>query len=130
MYDIAPAEPANMMASHSGHFFVSCIVVLAKSEPAKAVSEHLGSGLPDDSRGEDERRLRELRACVRRARAVVASTPGLEDTLSSDWRKAARFCARFGIAEGMLRSRVPAEHRGTGADLTVGPWIPYDGVAE
>ena len=55
-------------------------------------------GLPDDSREEDERkegrRLRDLRGRVKRARAVVKSTPGLEETLASDWRKAARFYGR------------------------------------
>ena len=64
------------------------------------------SGLPDDSREEDERaaerHLRDLRGRVKRARAVVASTPGLVEVLAGDWRKAARFYARFGVTERML----------------------------
>jgi hypothetical protein len=69
------------------------------------------SGLPDDSRDEDERqekrRIRDMRGRVKRARAVVTSTRGLAETLHSDWRKAARFYARFGITEGMFRRGVP-----------------------
>ncbi len=65
------------------------------------------SGLPDDSREEDERaqerRLRELRARVKAARAVVASTSGLAETLARDWRKAAWFYAGFAITERMFR---------------------------
>jgi hypothetical protein len=61
------------------------------------------SGLPDDSREADERQaelqLRELRGRVRLARAVVATTPGLTETLARDWRKAARFYARFKISQ-------------------------------
>ena len=53
------------------------------------------SGLPDDSREEDEkegeRRLRDLRGRVKTARAVVARTPGLAETLAGDWWKAGRF---------------------------------------
>ena len=74
------------------------------------------SGLTDDSREaderEEERTLRDLRGRVKRARAVVASTPGLAEVLAGDWRKAARFFARLGIAEGMLHHGVavkPAE---------------------
>jgi len=68
------------------------------------------SGLPDDSREADEkqaeRRLRELRARVRVARAVVSATSGLSEILAADWRKAARFYARFGVTEGTLRHGV------------------------
>ena len=74
------------------------------------------SGLPDDWREADEReaerRLRDLRGRVKRARAVVASTPRLAEQLAKDWKKAAGFFARLGIAEGMLRHGVavkPAE---------------------
>ena len=67
-------------------------------------------GLPDDSREQDERaeerRLRDLRGRVKRARAVISSTPGLAETLASDWRKAAHFYARFGVTEGMVRQGV------------------------
>jgi hypothetical protein len=65
------------------------------------------SGLPDDSREADEeqaeRRLRELRSCVKAARALVSTTPGLAETLAVDWQKASRFYARFGITESLFR---------------------------
>jgi len=74
------------------------------------------SGLPDDSREEDERTasrlLREIRACVKAARAMVATTPGLAETLARDWQKAARFYARFGITEAMFRDGVPPSELG------------------
>ncbi len=41
------------------------------------------------------------------ARAVFAATPGLSETLTCDWRKAARFYARFGITETIFRRGVP-----------------------
>jgi hypothetical protein len=44
---------------------------------------------------------------VKAARAVVATTPGLAETLRRDWRKAARFYARFGITEAMFRRGIP-----------------------
>jgi hypothetical protein len=44
-----------------------------------------------------ERRLYEMRARVKAARALVAKTPGLTEVLQADWRKAARFYARFGV---------------------------------
>jgi hypothetical protein len=54
----------------------------------------VASGLHDDSREEDEReeerRLSDPRGRVKAARAVVATTPGLAETLAKDWRKAAR----------------------------------------
>ena len=69
------------------------------------------SGFPDDSREADERaaerRLRELRARVKAARAVVSATPGLTETLAHDWQRAARFYVRFGITEAQFRSGVP-----------------------
>ncbi len=71
------------------------------------------SGLPDDSREEDERqeerRLRDLRGRVKAARAVVSSASGLAKVLASDWRKAARFYARFGIIETQFRCGVPTD---------------------
>jgi len=73
------------------------------------------SGLPDDSREADERvaerRLRDFRARVKAARAVVATTPGLTETLARDGRKAARFYARFGIAETLFRQGGPSPAR-------------------
>ena len=68
------------------------------------------SGLPDDSREEDERqeerRIRDLRGRVKAARAVVSGTPGLAETLAGDWRKAAGFYVRSGVTEAMLRHGV------------------------
>ena len=78
------------------------------------------SGLPDDSREEDdraaERKLRDLRGRVKAARAVVSNTPGLAEILVADWQRAARFYARFGISEVQFRSGIPditAEEGGT-----------------
>jgi hypothetical protein len=69
------------------------------------------SGLPDDSREADERaaerRLRELRARVKAARAVISNTPGLAEILATDWKKAARFYARFGITPAQFRRGIP-----------------------
>jgi hypothetical protein len=68
------------------------------------------SGLPDDSREADERaaarQLRDVRARVKAARALVSATPGLSETLSCDWMRAARFYARFGISEAQFRHGV------------------------
>ena len=69
------------------------------------------SGLPDASREEDERqearRLRDVRGRVKRARAVVANTPGLAEILAGNWKKAAMFYARYGITELTFRLGVP-----------------------
>jgi hypothetical protein len=69
------------------------------------------SGLPDDSREADERfaerRLRELRARVKTARAVVALTPGLAETLQLDWERAARFYARHDVSKTQFNHGVP-----------------------
>ena len=69
------------------------------------------SGLPDDCREEDDRaearHFRDLRGRVKRARTVVAGTPGLAETLAGDWRKAAGFYSRFGVTEAIFRNGVP-----------------------
>ncbi len=66
------------------------------------------SGLPDDSREADERaaarQLRDVGARVNAARAMVATTPSMAETLARDWRKAAWFYARFGITEAKCRT--------------------------
>jgi len=71
------------------------------------------SGPPDDSREADEqqaeRRLREVRARVKAARAVVSATPGLAEIIASDWQKAARLYARFEITEARFRAQVPVK---------------------
>ena len=56
---------------------------------------------------DEDDRLPEFRARVKAARAVVATTRGLAELLARDWRKAARFYARFGITEGMFRRGSP-----------------------
>jgi len=70
------------------------------------------SGLPDDSREADERaaarRLRDLRGCVKAARAAISATAGAEQVLRQDWVKAARFYTSFGITEGQFRQGVPS----------------------
>jgi len=75
------------------------------------------SGLPDDSLEADERAveraLREARARVKAARAIVSTTPGLAETLVRDWQKAARFYSRFGITEGQLHHGVSATNEGS-----------------
>ncbi len=70
------------------------------------------SDLPDDSRDADEREaerhLRDLRGRVKRARAVIATTPGLAEILARDVRKAAMFYARFGVTEEGVSTGVPS----------------------
>ena len=91
------------------------------------------SGLSDDSREEDEReeerRLRDLRGRVKAAREVVATTPGLAEILRGDWKRAAKFYARYGITEGILRNGVPTEEAGRIAiqDFTDKTRRPCDG---
>jgi hypothetical protein len=46
---------------------------------------------------------------VKAARAMVATMPGLTETLQRDWQKAARFYARFDITETMFRHGVPID---------------------
>ena len=69
------------------------------------------SGLPDDSRKENERReehyLRDVRARVKLARAVVSRMPGLDAILRERPDRSARFYARFGITEATFRYGVP-----------------------
>jgi hypothetical protein len=77
-----------------------------------------------------EWRLRDLRARVKLARAVVSRTTGLADTLTTDWRKAARFYARFGITEKLFLHGIVAGDSGV---VEVHPCqirAPYDELAE
>jgi hypothetical protein len=66
------------------------------------------AALTEEDGRQEERRLRALRARVKVARAVVATTPVLAETLRRDWVKGARFYTRFGITEAMLRRGIPA----------------------
>jgi len=79
--------------------------------PRRFTRLEITSGLPDDCRESDERaeerRLRDLRACVKKTRAVVASTPGLYEILAKDRQKAARFYAKCGVTEATFRHGVP-----------------------
>jgi hypothetical protein len=92
------------------------------------------SGLPDDSREADERaaerQLRDLRGRVKAARALVATTPGLRDVLQRDWQRAARFYARFGITEEMLRHGLPPVRVPPADDPHEAPSIPVDWLPE
>jgi hypothetical protein len=78
------------------------------------------SGLPDDSREADERReehyLRDVRARVKLARAVVSRMPGLAAILRERPDRAARFYARFGITEEMFRCGVAFSEISTDCD--------------
>ncbi|NNN17441.1 MAG: hypothetical protein HKL79_03665 [Thermoplasmata archaeon] len=38
---------------------------------------------------------------------MIAKTPGLAEILKTDWQRAARFYARFGVTEEMVRRGVP-----------------------
>jgi hypothetical protein len=91
------------------------------------------SGLADDSREADEkqmeRRLRDLRARVKLARAVVSSTSGLHETLAGDWKKAARFYVRFGVTEEAFRYGVSAGGA-AGDSGTDGIWPPINSLTE
>ncbi|HZY92231.1 MAG TPA: hypothetical protein VFG07_05620 [Thermoplasmata archaeon] len=64
------------------------------------------SGLPDDSRDADEweaeRNLSDLPGRVKRARAVIATTPGLAEVLATDLRRAVMFYARFGVTGDLV----------------------------
>jgi hypothetical protein len=46
--------------------------------------------------------LREMRARVKAARAIVVATPGPAETRERDWQKAARFYAKLRISETMF----------------------------
>ena len=71
------------------------------------------SGLPDDGREADEkvvgRQLREIRARVKRGRAIVATTPGLSEILHADCRKATWFYDRFGTTQTTFQHGVFAD---------------------
>ncbi len=119
----APRTPSRPRASTRRHdgsrtHFEARLAVPAESDPEEGFATptrrftpaEITSGLPDDSREEDERaearRVRDLRGRVNAARAVVSGTPGLADQLAADWRRAACFHARFGITEHMFRNGV------------------------
>ena len=57
-----------------------------------------------------------MRARVKAARAMVASTPGLTETPQRDRRKAVTLYARYGVTEGLLRYGVPSQG-GDGKDV-------------
>ena len=77
-----------------------------------------------------ERRLRELRARVKVARAVVATTPGLVETLQRHWQRAARFYASFGITEALCQHGVPAQESTEAEDIVDRAGTARDGRAE
>lgn len=63
------------------------------------------------------------------ARAVIGKTPGLDHILARDWRRAARFYARFGVTEELVRHGVPAGDS-EGKDLAEGARSPVEWGAE
>jgi hypothetical protein len=82
--------------------------------PCRRFTVHeITSGLADDSQVADEkqmeRRLRDLRARVKLARAVVSRTPDLAEVLAADWKRAARFYTHFGVTETQFRNGVPSD---------------------
>jgi len=115
-----PSVPSPRLHLHDGSrtHAEARIAIAAEPDPEEGFATptrrftlaEITSGLPDDSREEDERaearRLRELRGRVKAARAVVSTTPGLAGTLAANWRRAAEFYARFGVTESMFRSGV------------------------
>jgi hypothetical protein len=102
--------------------------------PGRFSLAEVTSGLPDDSREADERAaersLYDFRGRVKEARALVASTPGVAETLARGGQKAAAFYARFGITETQFRKGVPADSvDGAGATLSELS-SPTDGMLE
>jgi len=73
--------------------------------------------------------LRELCGRVNMARAVIAGAPGLAETLKRDWQRAARFYARFGVTEGLVRHGVSATES-VDVDLAERVRSPTDWMAE
>ncbi len=74
----------------------------------RGASSWLDDQSPDDLCDlEAKLTARDLRGRVKRARAVIASTPGLADVLASDPRRAAMFYPRFGVTEEWVRNGVP-----------------------
>jgi hypothetical protein len=66
---------------------------------------------------------------VKAARAVAATAPVLAETLQRDWRKAARFYARFGVTEEAFRYGVSAG--GTaGESVADAIWPPPNALVE
>ena len=70
-----------------------------------------------------ERRLADLRGRVKAARAVISGAPGLAETLTSDWRRAARFYARFGVTEELVRNRIAVTDLLAKAEAEGSRWV-------
>ena len=88
------------------------------------------SGLPDDSREEDERQaerhLRDLRGRVKAARAAISSTPAVAEVLRQDWKREAHFLARFGLTQAQFHHGVPSQDAGPGWDFELGHYTCPD----
>jgi len=71
------------------------------------------SGLLGDSREVDERAeaplLRDPRACLKAARAIDAAHPGMAETPSGGWRRAAWSYEQSGITRAQLETGVPEQ---------------------
>jgi hypothetical protein len=112
---VVEPDPVRRARDGSRTHFESRIAFPGTDEAAEEIATptrrfsllEITSGLPDDSREEDERaatrQLREIRARVKAARATVSRTPGLGEILVTDWKKAARFYIRFRITETQFR---------------------------
>ena len=123
----APKPVAPTLASHSRvhdgsrtHVEAQLAFADTDSEPEEISVQgrrfsllEITSGLPDDSREEDgraeARRLSDLRGPVKRARALVSTTPGLAAVLETDWKRTAGFYGRFGINETQFRFGVRSD---------------------
>lgn len=57
---------------------------------------------------------------------MVPAWPRLAETLACDWRKAARFCARFGNTKAQLSTGIRAEEEETVEDLAAKVRAPRD----
>jgi len=120
---VAPRAPPSPRAPSSPHdgsrtHLEARVAILAEPDPEEGFETstrrftlaEITSGLPDDSREEDERRearrLRDLRGRVKAARAVASGTPGLAELLKRDEKRASCFFSRFDMTESQFRNGV------------------------
>jgi hypothetical protein len=131
-----PSVSAATPRPHDGsrtHAEARTVYRVDESASARFSEWDITSGLPDDSREEDERQedrhLRDLRGRVKLARAVASKNPSVAEALSRDWRKAARFYAAFAITEAEFRHGVPVARAAADSDQnpldseTVDDWL-------
>jgi hypothetical protein len=137
---VVERDPVRRARDGARTCFESRIAIPSAEEPEEILTPtrrftvlETTSGLPDDSREADERqaerRLRDLHARVKLARAVVSRTSGLAEILETDWKRAARFYTRFGITEETFRYGVSAGGA-AGDSGTDGIWQPMNSFTE